>query len=161
MISEVVSISDEAYALLIAQSSDLNSWISKLTPLVKAKKRKSKNKEMIDAVEDDAPSDEMLQAHDDGDDDKDEASSNKDTAEETKNRELERKKYYKLFLDIKTKRATKDEGTSWEEGFKEAIKARELGGNDSFKSSTSSSLSTKGSLNDDDGEEDVVECEDW
>ena len=156
-ISEVVSISDEAYALLIAQSRDLNSWIAKLTPLVKAKKRKSKDKEVIDAVED-APSDELLQAQEDGDDDKEEASSNKDTAEETKNRELERKKYYKLFLDIKTKRATEDEGTSWDEGFKEAIRAREARGDDSFRNSTSS-LSTKGSLNDDDGEE-VVECED-
>lgn len=105
MLSNIVSVSDEAFAML-KSAKDMENWLSKeRSARGKKKKRASQHENKED--DDDNKVDDMTA----------EGSNNVTMREYLK----EVEDYYDLFESIMEKRKSLDEGISWENGYKNAV----------------------------------------
>lgn len=142
-LSEVVTSSDEAYALLVS-GKEMDKWITDDMTARGRKQKKQKKPEEPPIYSIDHAAASAKQPFDERKDDEDDEEANKDDEEDAQapieddvddegmdggsasaTSSLEFTKeltdYYGLFQVISQKRTTEDEGSSWEQGYKEAV----------------------------------------
>ena len=156
-VSEVITVSDKAYAILISKSN-LMSWI------LKGSSKSDKANSPFVACVSTAKSNNDDDFHGENGNDNDD---NEATNEDDENTAEDAREFHKLCSHIKNMRAT-DEYLSWDQGYKDAI-AHAISDSKSKNSTSSGTISSKSGFSlgqpksddQDDEEPKFVVCEEW
>jgi hypothetical protein len=155
-VSEFITVSDEAYAILVSKSN-LMSWITRGS----SKSGKTNSPSLACVSTANSTNDD-----DSNDENGNEIDDNEATNEEDDNTAEDVKEFHKLCSHIKNMRAM-DEYLTWDQGYQDAV-AQAIFDSKSKRNSTSSgTISSKSGFllgqpkSDDQDDEEFVECDEW